>query len=77
MLPGEFPERAFSVRYARKDLLYALQLAEDTGVDARGAELVDGWYQAAIACGLGERYHPVISGLIAGPRAGTKLHGER
>ena len=27
VLPGEFPERAFSVEYARKDLAYALQLA--------------------------------------------------
>jgi 3-hydroxyisobutyrate dehydrogenase len=77
MLPGEFPERAFSVRYARKDLLYALQLAEETGVDARSAELVDAWYQAAIACGLGDRYHPVISDLIAAPRAGAKLQGGR
>jgi len=59
MLPGDFPERAFSVRYARKDLLYALQLAEQTGIDARGALLV------------GERYHPVIGTLVAGPKAGT------
>ncbi|MET1537010.1 NAD(P)-dependent oxidoreductase, partial [Burkholderia sola] len=36
VLPGEFPERAFSVRYARKDLTYALQLAREAGVDARG-----------------------------------------
>ena len=71
MLPGDFPERAFSVRYARKDLLYALQLAEQTGIDARGALLVDQWYQAAIAAGLGERYHPVIGTLVAGPKAGT------
>ena len=69
MLPGEFPERAFSVRYARKDLLYALQLAEQNGVDARGARTVDAWLQAAIAAGLGEHYHPVISRLIAGDQS--------
>ncbi|MCW5230976.1 NAD(P)-dependent oxidoreductase [Verminephrobacter eiseniae] len=66
VLPGEFPERAFSVLYARKDLKYALQLARDAGVDARGAAVVDGWFQQAIDCGMGEKYHPVISRLIAG-----------
>lgn len=65
VLPGAFPERAFSVRYARKDLLYALKLAEDTGVDARGARVVDQWFTAAIDAGLGEQYHPVISRLMA------------
>lgn len=64
MLPGEFPERAFSVRYARKDLAYALKLAQQTGVDARGARNVDHWHQAAIDAGLGDQYHPVVSRLI-------------
>jgi 3-hydroxyisobutyrate dehydrogenase-like beta-hydroxyacid dehydrogenase len=35
MLPQEFPERAFSVRYAMKDLSYALEMAEAAGLDAR------------------------------------------
>src|SRR6218665_1141377 len=65
VLPGEFPERAFSVHYARKDLQYALQLADDTGVDARSARVVDRWFAQAIEAGLGEKYHPVISRLIA------------
>lgn len=68
VLPGEFPERAFSVRYARKDLLYALQLAENTGVDARGARVVDQWFTQAIDAGFGEQYHPVISRLMATDR---------
>ncbi|MBS0474637.1 MAG: NAD(P)-dependent oxidoreductase [Proteobacteria bacterium] len=67
VLPGEFPERAFSVRYAQKDLHYALQLARQTGVDARGAQVVDGWFNAAIEAGKGENYHPVISTLMAAP----------
>ena len=66
VLPGEFPERAFSVEYARKDLSYALKLARQTGVDARGARVVDGWYEESIAAGDGQRYHPVISRRIAG-----------
>jgi len=66
VLPGEFPERAFSVEYARKDLGYALKLAAQTGVDARGARVVDGWFGESIAAGDGDRYHPVISRRIAG-----------
>lgn len=69
VLPKEFPERAFSVRYARKDLHYALRLAQDTGIDARGARTVDGWFEASIAAGDGDLYHPVISRLIAGTKA--------
>lgn len=65
VLPGEFPERAFSVLYARKDLKYALKLAEETGVDARGARVVDEWFSKAIEAGLGEKYHPIISRLMA------------
>ena len=61
IVPGEFPERAFSVRYAHKDLRYALALAEQTGVDARSARIVDGWFEQATAAGLGDLYHPVIS----------------
>lgn len=66
MLPGDFPERAFSVEYARKDLRYALDLARTTGVDARGARNVDDWFAKAIDSGLGDQYHPVISRLIGG-----------
>ena len=36
MLPGTYPERAFSIRYAQKDLEYALALAAQAGVDAAG-----------------------------------------
>ncbi len=64
IVPGDFPERAFSVRYALKDLRYALEMAEHAGVDARGARTVQGWFDAAIAQGLGDRYHPVISTLM-------------
>src|SRR4029453_18343155 len=39
MLPGVFPERAFSVEYALKDLSYAIQMAEERGVPALGADV--------------------------------------
>lgn len=66
IIPQAFPERAFSVEYAKKDLAYALELAADTGVDAQGALRVDRLFDAAIAQGLGEQYHPVISRIVDG-----------
>ena len=39
MLPGVFPERAFSTRYAIKDLSYALEMAEASGLDMAAAKL--------------------------------------
>jgi 3-hydroxyisobutyrate dehydrogenase-like beta-hydroxyacid dehydrogenase len=65
MLPGAFPERAFSTAYARKDLGYALQLAFDHGVVVKGAMLAAQSLQAAIDAGLGDLYWPVISRTIA------------
>ena len=65
MLPGAYPERAFSTRYALKDLDYALALAEQAGVAADGARLVRARFARAIAAGAGERYWPVIAEQIA------------
>jgi len=64
MLPGEFPARAFSVSYARKDLGYALRLAEQTEVEASGAANVDRWLARAIELGMSEQYWPVVSRLV-------------
>jgi 3-hydroxyisobutyrate dehydrogenase len=64
MLPRVYPERAFSTRYAQKDLAYALALAEQAGVDARGARLVRERFAEAIAAGDGDRYWPVIAERI-------------
>jgi len=65
MLPRTYPERAFSTRYALKDLEYALALAAQAGVDAFGARLVRARLTHAIAAGDGERYWPVIAEHIA------------
>ncbi|MEI2416367.1 NAD(P)-dependent oxidoreductase [Orrella sp. JC864] len=64
ILPGEFPEKAFPVDYASKDLRYALALAEQAGVNARGARTVEHWFKAAAQSGHGNRYFPVISRVI-------------
>ena len=64
MLEERFPEGAFPVTYALKDLDYALELAADAGIDAEGAASVKALFAEAIENGLGARYHPVISTLI-------------
>ena len=64
IVPGNFPERAFSTEYALKDLSYALQLAQDAGVKIRGAELIGTILQEAIDAGSGGAYFPVIAKYI-------------
>jgi 3-hydroxyisobutyrate dehydrogenase-like beta-hydroxyacid dehydrogenase len=64
IVPGNFPERAFSTEYALKDLSYALELAEDAGIKIRGAELIGTILQETIDAGDGGAYFPVIAKLI-------------
>jgi 3-hydroxyisobutyrate dehydrogenase len=61
IVPGNFPERAFSTEYALKDLSYALELAADAGIRIRGAELIGKVLQEAIDAGSGDAYFPVIA----------------
>jgi 3-hydroxyisobutyrate dehydrogenase len=61
IVPGNFPERAFSTEYALKDLSYALELAGDAGIKIRGAELTGKVLQEAIDAGSGGAYFPVIA----------------
>jgi 3-hydroxyisobutyrate dehydrogenase-like beta-hydroxyacid dehydrogenase len=56
----DYPEQAFSVRYAIKDLSYARELAKENGIDARCAELMHEVFEEAVARGDGDRYTPVI-----------------
>jgi 3-hydroxyisobutyrate dehydrogenase-like beta-hydroxyacid dehydrogenase len=65
IVPGNFPERAFSTEYALKDLSYALELAADAGLKIRGAELMAKVLQEAIDAGSGDNYFPVIAKHIA------------
>jgi 3-hydroxyisobutyrate dehydrogenase-like beta-hydroxyacid dehydrogenase len=64
ILPGVFPERAFSTDYARKDLSYALALAGQVGVTAAGAETADRLLRRAAECGYSQFYWPVVSRVI-------------
>jgi 3-hydroxyisobutyrate dehydrogenase-like beta-hydroxyacid dehydrogenase len=64
IVPGVFPERAFSTEYALKDLSYALELASEGGIRLRGAELIGKVLQEAIDAGSGDNYFPVIAKYI-------------
>jgi 3-hydroxyisobutyrate dehydrogenase-like beta-hydroxyacid dehydrogenase len=69
MLPGVFPERAFSTDYALKDLSYAIQMADDKGVPALGADVARELMERAKELGFAKEYWPV---LIKAIEDGTK-----
>jgi 3-hydroxyisobutyrate dehydrogenase len=69
MLPRTFPERAFSTEYALKDLGYALELAREVGVRARGAEVVGAILADTVASGLGAAYWPALLEVVDRPAA--------
>jgi 3-hydroxyisobutyrate dehydrogenase-like beta-hydroxyacid dehydrogenase len=64
MLPGVFPERAFSTEYALKDLGYALDLAAEEGLRLRGAEVTAEVLRQAVARGEGSKYFPVLARVV-------------
>jgi 3-hydroxyisobutyrate dehydrogenase len=64
MLPRDFPERAFSVRYAIKDLSYALEMAAAEGLAVPGAELTMQRLRETERAGYCEAYHPVVLRVI-------------
>ncbi len=64
MLPGVYPERAFSVEYAAKDNSYALDLGRETGVRLRGAHLLADILEEACRAGCGRAYWPVIAKIV-------------
>ncbi len=69
MLPDNFPERAFSSEYARKDIAYALDLAQSVNIKLPGAELADAMLGKAIDAGYGDLYWPVLARIIKASHA--------
>ncbi|KJS20961.1 MAG: 2-hydroxy-3-oxopropionate reductase [Hoeflea sp. BRH_c9] len=63
LLKNDFPPRAFSTDYARKDNTYAIALAESVGVTARGANLLDGVFAQAQEQAMSDCYFPVFHKL--------------
>ena len=64
MAPRAFPEKAFPSTYTLKDLGYAIELAEQMGVEPKLPRLAAQYYQAAVDAGFGEKYFPAIIELI-------------
>ncbi len=64
LLPGVFPERAFPTDYMRKDLAYAMQLAEEVGLELRGAETAKRLLAQTSAAGYAGRYFPALLNVV-------------
>ena len=66
MLPDDFPESAFPTTYARKDVEYALELADSLGVTTRGGDLALTLLDETIAAGFAREYFPVLRRVVDG-----------
>jgi len=64
MLPNQFPEKAFSVEYALKDVGYAMELAKLSGIELNGLKTAKAALEKAAAAGHTLEYFPVIAKLI-------------
>jgi 3-hydroxyisobutyrate dehydrogenase len=63
-VPDNYPERAFSVEYALKDLEYALELAKHARAELPGARNAKALLERAAAAGLGKKYFPVLAKIL-------------
>ena len=59
-----YPNPAFSVKYAQKDLSYALELAKNKKINAPGCLNINELFKKAIEDGFGDLYFPVIKKVI-------------
>jgi 3-hydroxyisobutyrate dehydrogenase-like beta-hydroxyacid dehydrogenase len=64
MAPRRFPEDAFPTDYAIKDISYALDLSEQTGIDAQGAALAQRMLERSRASGNGNSYFPALIRIV-------------
>jgi 3-hydroxyisobutyrate dehydrogenase-like beta-hydroxyacid dehydrogenase len=64
LVPGVFPERAFSSEYMLKDVGYALEVAADCGLALSGAENARALLEKSIAAGFGAEYFPALAKVI-------------
>ena len=64
MLPNKYPERAFSVEYALKDVSYAMELAKLARIDLTGLRNAKALLEKAAAAGHTAEYFPVIAKVI-------------
>jgi len=66
ILPNDFPTNAFSTTYALKDMSYALELAQQAGVDPIGASTTHELMTQTQAAGYADNYFPVMARLLNG-----------
>ncbi|MFI7670781.1 NAD(P)-dependent oxidoreductase [Nocardia sp. NPDC049526] len=66
MLVDEFPERAFPVDYAIKDLALALKLAQESDIPAAAGLQTMDLLQRTRDAGYGANYYPVMVKLVEG-----------
>lgn len=59
-----FPTNLFSTRYMLKDISYALEMADEAGIEAKEASLAAALLRQAADKGHGDEYWPVILELI-------------
>ncbi len=64
MLPENFPDNAYSTAYALKDLSYALEMAEEAGVEVAGARLARDMLERSAAAGNEDAYFPALARLL-------------
>jgi 3-hydroxyisobutyrate dehydrogenase-like beta-hydroxyacid dehydrogenase len=64
MLPDAYPQRAFSVEYALKDIRYALQFGREAGLELTGALNARALLKRASEAGFGAEYFPVLARVI-------------
>jgi len=64
MVPKDFPLRAFSTRYAIKDLSYALEMAHAAGLALEGADLTMRRLRESDRQGHGDEYFPAMLRVI-------------
>ena len=60
LLADSFPERAFPVEYALKDMEYLLEFAAQAGLDLKGAKNAMAALERAAVAGNRKKYWPVI-----------------
>lgn len=60
MVPDVFPERAFAVEYALKDMEYFLEFAAQAGFDCKGAKNAMAALERAAVAGNRKKYWPVL-----------------
>ena len=64
IVQDNFPNPAFSVKYAQKDLSYALEIADQMGLSTPGSTTINNLFTKAIDAGYGDLYFPVIKKIL-------------